>query len=195
MLREPQHWDAPGTAIFYRALTMLRFAISEAVPRRAIIMARTAPEKSNFFMRCNYEIEAPREVHGLAVRQEQSMKAAAQTRLGLRHAFAGLLGAVDQALDEIGRGDHADVALRRLWASLTEIKALRARDPGLRMAAQDLYEAAAALVSDRHTGAEFLDIRRWRLLKEADKRLKARLDNSAGSDLPKLVPTPPPCRS
>jgi hypothetical protein len=176
MLREPQHWDAPGTAIFYRALTMLRFAISEAVPRRAIIMARTAPEKSNFFMRCNYEIEAPREVHGLAVRQEQSMKAAAQTRLGLRHAFAGLLGAVDQALDEIGRGDHADVALRRLWASLTEIKALRARDPGLRMAAQDLYEAAAALVSDRHTGAEFLDIRRWRLLKEADKRLKARLD-------------------
>ena len=142
-------------------------------------MARIAPEKSNFFMRCNYEIGAPREAHGPAVRQEQSVKAATQTRLGLRHAFAGLLGVVDQTLDEIERGEHADIALPRLWASLTEIKALRARDPGIRMAAQDLYEAATALVMDRDVGAGAVDIRRWRLLKEANKRLKARLDNLA----------------
>jgi hypothetical protein len=139
-------------------------------------MARLAPEKSNFFMRCNYQIDAPR---GPAVTQEQLVKAA-QTRLGLRHALAGLLGMVDQAVDEIGRGDHAaDIALRRLWACLTEIKALRARDPGLRMAAQDLYEAAAALVMDRDAGAGAVDIRRWRLLMEANKRVKARLDNFA----------------
>jgi hypothetical protein len=158
---------------------MLSFALFEVTPnRRAIIMARIAPEKSNFFMRCNYQIEASREAHGPAVRQEQLVKAA-QTRLGLRHALAGLLGVADQAVDEIGRGDHADIALHRLSACLTEIKALQDRDPGIRMAAQDLYEAAAALVVDRDGGAGAVDIRRWRLLMEANKRLKARLDNLA----------------
>ena len=65
----------------------------------------------------------------------------------------GLVAVVDQDLDEIGRGDAADIALRCLWASLTEIKALRFRDPGIRMAAQDLYEVAAALAMDRDAGA------------------------------------------
>jgi hypothetical protein len=141
-----------------------------------MIMARIAPEKSNFFMRCNYEIEASREAHGPVVRQEQAVKAATQ-RLGLRHAFAGLLNVVDQALVEIERGDHADIALPRLWASLTEIKALRARDPGIQMAAQNLYKAAAALVKHRDAGAGAVDIRRWRLLKEAQLRLRRRLED------------------
>ena len=33
----------------------------------------------------------------------------------------------------------------RPWASLLELTRLRVRDPGIRMAAQDLYEAAAAV--------------------------------------------------
>ena len=136
-------------------------------------MSRIAPDKSNFFTRCNYEVEAPREAHGPAVRQEQSLKAATQTRLSLRHASVGLLAVVEKALDEIGRGADADIALRRLRASLTEIKALRFRDPGIRMAAQDLYEAAAALAMDRHAGAGAVDIRRWRLLKEANTRVES----------------------
>ena len=40
-------------------------------------MARLAPEKSNFFMRCNYQIDAPR---GPAVTQEQLVKAEGQIR-------------------------------------------------------------------------------------------------------------------
>ena len=66
-----------------------------------------------------------------------------------------------------------------MWASLLEIRALRARDPGIRMAAQDLYEAAAALVIDERAGPGVVDIRRWRLLKEADRRLRRRLDDRA----------------
>jgi hypothetical protein len=72
---------------------------------------------------------------------------------------------------------HGLLAL--LWASLLEINALRARDPGIRMAAQDLYEAAAALVLDKRAGALVADIRRWRLLKEAHLRLRRRLDDGA----------------
>jgi hypothetical protein len=47
------------------------------------------------------------------------------------------------------------------------------------MAAQDLYEAAAALVLDERAGLGVVDIRRWRLLKEADRRLRRRLEDGA----------------
>ena len=102
-------------------------------------MARIAPEKSNFFVRCNYDAGQPGE--GAAGRQEQSLKGAAKNLLAL----------VEQAIVRIEQGNRGEAALRELWASLVEIKALRARDPGIRMAAQDVYEAAAAVVMDNRT--------------------------------------------
>ena len=128
-------------------------------------MARIAPEKSNFFVRCNYDVGKPGE--GAEGRQDQAIKGAAKSLLAL----------VAQAIVRIEQGDRGEAALRELWASLVEIKALRARDPGIRMAAQDVYEAAAAVVVDTRTGAVVVDIRRWRLLREAHLRLRRRLED------------------
>jgi hypothetical protein len=128
-------------------------------------MAPIAPEKSNFFVRCNYDVGKPGE--GAEGRQDQAIKGAAKSLLAL----------VAQAIVRIEQGDRGEAALRELWASLVEIKALRARDPGIRMAAQDVYEAAAAVVVDTRTGAVVVDIRRWRLLREAHLRLRRRLED------------------
>ena len=128
-------------------------------------MAPIAPEKSNFFVRCNYDVGKPGE--GAEGRQDQAIKGAAKSLLAL----------VAQAIVRIEQGDRGKAALRELWASLVEIKALRARDPGIRMAAQDVYEAAAAVVVDTRTGAVVVDIRRWRLLREAHLRLRRRLED------------------
>jgi hypothetical protein len=147
---------------------------SFGVPNREdIAMARTAPEKSNFFVRCNYNVGAPGEAQKAAVGQEQSVKAATQKALALRYATDGLLALIESAIARVEQGDQAEAALRELWASLLEIKALRARDPGIRMAVQDVYEAAAALSTDTRV----VDIRRWRLLKEAQLRLRRRLED------------------
>ena len=154
---------------FHRGLTMPRFAPSGFPNHEAITMARIAPEKSNFFVRCNYDVGAQGESHRAIVRQEQALKGAAHDLLAL----------VEQAIGRIEQRDQAEAALRALWASLLEIRALRARDPGIRMAAQDLYEAAAALVLDERAGLGVVDIRRWRLLKEADRRLRRRLEDGA----------------
>jgi DNA-binding SARP family transcriptional activator len=128
-------------------------------------MARTAPEKSNFFMRCNYKMNAQRDSHIAAVSQEQSAGTVTQQSLTL----------VQRTIAVLEAGGEDEAALRRLWASLLEIKALRPRDPGVRTAAQDLYEAAIALVMDRRARGAVVDIRRRRLLKEADCRLRERL--------------------
>jgi hypothetical protein len=128
-------------------------------------MARIAPEKSNFFVRCNYDVGKPGE--GAEGSQDQAIKGAAKSLLAL----------VAQAIVRIEQGDRGEAALRELWASLVEIKALRARDPGIRMAAQDVCETAAAVVVDTRTGAVVVDIRRWRLLREAHLRLRRRLED------------------
>jgi hypothetical protein len=128
-------------------------------------MAPIAPEKSNFFVRCNYDVGKPGE--GAQGRQDQAIKGAAKSLLAL----------VAQAIVRIEQGDRGEAALRELWASLVEIKALRARDPGIRMAAQDVCETAAAVVVDTRTGAVVVDIRRWRLLREAHLRLRRRLED------------------
>jgi hypothetical protein len=128
-------------------------------------MTPIAPEKSNFFVRCNYDVGKPGE--SAQGRQDQAIKGAAKSLLAL----------VAQAIVRIEQGDRGEAALRELWASLVEIKALRARDPGIRMAAQDVYEAAAAAVVDTRTGAVVVDIRRWRLLREAHLRLRRRLED------------------
>jgi len=70
-----------------------------------------------------------------------------------------------------------------MWAALLEVKATVARDPGIRMAADDLYAAAAALVADKSGGPETVDIRCWRLLKEADARLHTRLGSAQPSEV------------
>jgi hypothetical protein len=128
-------------------------------------MAQTAPERSNFFVRSNYETGAWRESHEAPVRQQQCLEPAVRTSLAL----------VEQAIARIHQGHEADAALHELTAALGELRTLRARDPGVRMAAQDVYEAAAALVIDMRAGAVVADTRRWRLLKQADWRLRGRL--------------------
>jgi hypothetical protein len=135
--------------------------------REAIEMTPIAPEKSNFFARRNYDVGNGDETHRDTVGQERALKATAHGHLAL----------IEQAIAGVEQGDQAEAALRALCASLLEIRALRARDPGIRIAAQDLYEAAAALVLDRRAGAVVVDIRRWRLLKEADGRLRRRLED------------------
>jgi len=97
--------------------------------------------------------------------------------------------AMDELLDLIGhtviriRGqDGAGAALRELWAALLEIKAKVARDPGIRMAADDLYAAAAALVAATSAGTDGVGVRHDRLLKEADLRLRERLASARPSE-------------
>jgi DNA-binding SARP family transcriptional activator len=86
-----------------------------------------------------------------------------------------LLALTEQAIARIHQGLEVEAALHELAAALRELQALRTRDPGVRMAAQDVYEAAAALVIDKRAGAVVTDTRRWRLLKQADWRLRGRL--------------------
>jgi hypothetical protein len=132
-------------------------------------MAQTAPERSNFFVRSNYEIGARRESHEPPARQQQSLEPAARTLLALS----------EQAIARIHQGHEVEAALHELTAALRDLQALRTRDSGIRMAAQDLYEAAAALVTDKRAGAVVTDTRRWRLLKQADWRLRGRLASAA----------------
>jgi hypothetical protein len=54
---------------FYRGLTIPRFARFWIPNRKAITMVRIAPEKSNFFMRCNYDGGAPGQAHKAPGRQ------------------------------------------------------------------------------------------------------------------------------
>ena len=86
-----------------------------------------------------------------------------------------LFDLAEQAIRGIEEGVQAEAALRQLWASLVEFRHLRADDPGIRMAAQDLYEAAALITVHQRAGAAVIDIRLWRLLKQAEGRLRARL--------------------
>jgi hypothetical protein len=113
--------------------------------------------------------------------------AVSRPELAFRIAVGELLGNVAEAIARIERGDGADAALRELWAALLEVKAKVARDPGIRMAADDLYEAAAALVAARSVGPYRVDVRRWRRLKEAGLRLRTRLASAQPSDKAQLL--------
>ena len=106
-------------------------------------MARIAPERSNFFVRSNYEIGTRREsLTSLRSGNRNSLEPAARTLLAL----------TEQAIARIHQGLEVEAALHELAAALRELQALRTRDPGVRMAAQDVYEAAAALVIDKRAG-------------------------------------------
>jgi hypothetical protein len=113
--------------------------------------------------------------------------AVSRPELAFRIAVGELLGNVAEAIARIERGDGADAALRELWAALLEVKATVARDPGIGMAADDLYEAASALVAAKSGGPETVDVRGWRLLKEADARLRARLASARPNEKAKLL--------
>src|SRR4051794_10535082 len=114
-----------------------------------------------------------------------------------------LLSLIEQAIARIEQGEEADAALREMRASLLEIKAMVERDPGIRMAAEikamverdpgirmaadDLYEAAAALEAGKSAGPDLVDVRRWRLLKEAGFRLCARLASAQPSEKARIM--------
>ena len=66
------------------------------------------------------------------------------------------------------------MALRELWAFLLDLTSLVQR-PGLRMAADDLYNAVSVVITTKRTDSLVVDARRWRLLNEAVLRLRARL--------------------
>ena len=51
----------------------------------------------------------------------------------------GVFDLAEQAIRGIEEGVQAEAALRQLWASLAEFRHLHADEPGIRMAAQDLY--------------------------------------------------------
>ena len=98
-----------------------------------------------------------------------------------------LLGLIEQAVARIEQGEGAEAALCEMQASLLELKAMVERDPGIRMAADDLYEAAAALVAGKSAGPDLVDVRRWRLLKEAGFRLCARLASAQPSEKARMM--------
>ena len=106
-------------------------------------MARIARSDRTSLVRSNYEIGTRRESHQPPVRQQESLEPAARTLLAL----------TEQAIARIHQGLEVEAALHELAAALRELQALRTRDPGVRMAAQDVYEAAAALVIDKRAGA------------------------------------------
>ena len=82
------------------------------------------------------------------------------------------LGFLESAVARMERGDGADAALREIGTFLLDLLTLVERDPGLELAADDLYEAAAILAG----GPSIADARRWRLLKDAARRFRERLD-------------------
>jgi hypothetical protein len=155
---------------------MLRFSVPNRLARKGMFMARTAaPERTNpFLTRCNLQPSTP--LH------EVADPAVSKPELAFRIAADDLLGAVAEAIARIEHGDGADVPLRELWAALLQLKALVARDPGIRMAADDLYAAATALVSAKSSGSAVGDVRRWRLLREAEARLRDRLASAQPSE-------------
>ncbi len=160
---------------------MSRFSAPCQLELKAMTMARTAvPERSNLFLvRCNYEPPArTREPVEPAIgRPERSFEAATHELLGL----------IEQAIARIKQGEGAEAALRELWATLQGVEAIVARDPGIKMAVDDLYEAAAALVAAQSAGPDGVDVRRWRLLKGADARLRDRLASAQPSEKARLL--------
>jgi hypothetical protein len=91
------------------------------------------------------------------------------------------LGFVERAVARIAQGDGADAALREIGAFLLDLLTLVERDPGLELAADDLYDAAAMLAGESRDSA-IADARRWRLIKDAARRFRERLDAARPGD-------------
>jgi hypothetical protein len=134
-------------------------------------MARTAaPERSTFFLtRCNLEPST--------LLHEVAEPAVTKPELAFKIAIDDLLAQMEQAIARIKQGDKDNAALGELWAALSGVQAMVARDPGIRMAADDLYEAAFMIVQAQSAGWS-VGVRYWRLLKEADLRLHDRIGSA-----------------
>jgi hypothetical protein len=91
---------------------------------------------------------------------------------------------IECVLDAIQQGgEQVDLAdlLGLLGYQLLACMRLVERDPGLEMAAADLFAATTALVNDRHDGAP-PTVRTQRLLRDAHSRFKHRLSSSHPSE-------------
>lgn len=122
-----------------------------------------------------------------AARTEPDSPAAGARRPSFEAAKQDRLGFVQGAIAQIARGEGAQGALREMSAFLLELLTLVERDPGLELAAVDLYEAAAMLAADRRSRPDTLDPRLWRLLKDAARRFRARLDAACPSGEAQLL--------
>ncbi|WP_133239342.1 hypothetical protein [Microvirga sp. KLBC 81] len=83
------------------------------------------------------------------------------------------LSTIERVLSGIERGGGA-IHLRDLTALLVETISMLERDPGLEVAADDLYAAAERFVRDSHVGSQ-PPARKQRLLTEAHMRFHRRL--------------------
>lgn len=125
---------------------------------------------------------------GLAAGDAEAERAAASLRrTPFEAAKQDRLGFVQGAIAQIARGEGAPAALREMSAFLLDLLTLVERDPALELAADDLYEAAAMLAADRRAGPNALDPRRWRLLKDAARRFRLRLDAACPSGEAQLL--------
>jgi hypothetical protein len=166
--------------VFNGSLTLSRFFGPERLKPRAMLMTRTAaPERSNEFARSNFEPSAPKHeaVRATVSRPERSFGAANHELLNL----------IERAIARIQQGEGAQAALRDMSTTLLGLRAMIMHDPGIKMAADDLYDAAAALVAGQSGVPETVDVRRWRLLREADARLRTRLASAQPSEKAKLL--------
>jgi hypothetical protein len=156
-------------------LTIPRFSGASRTNVKEIVMVRTAaPERTTLFLtRCNLEPSTP--LH------EVAEPAVTKPELAFRIAVDNLLGLAEQAVTRIKQGEGAEAGLCDLWAALSEMQAVVARDPGIRMAAGDLYEAAVAMVEAQSAGSG-VGVRHWRLLGEAEMRLHDRMASARPRD-------------
>jgi hypothetical protein len=143
-------------------------------------MAQTAASDriNRSFLRCNF-VPTTRPPDG-------AKPAAKSPARSFETAKSELLDLINHAIGRIEQGAEAKAALRELWAVLLEIKAIVARDPGMRMAADDLLAAATMLATGESTDPGLVDVRRWRLLKDAETRLRTRLSSAEPSDEARL---------
>ena len=106
---------------------------------------------------------------------EGSAPAAIRAKRCFVEATRELLRGVEHPVARIEHHGEGEPALRALSAALLELETLVARDPGIKLAADDLFGAAVALVAGRRVGSGVVEIRRWRLLRDATVRLRARV--------------------
>ena len=126
-------------------------------------MARIAPERTNFFVRSNYQV-------GVESKPERSVAEKQSS------AARALFDRAEQAIRGIEEGVQAEAALRQLWASLpsssdscvrTTPISVWLRRTSMKRQPPWWCTWAAELVSS--------NLRLCRLLKQAEGRLRARL--------------------
>jgi hypothetical protein len=100
---------------------------------------------------------------------EFGQQSAAGEGLSFRSAKDEALGFVELAVRRVAEGEGGDAG------------------PGLELAAEDLHRAAAMIVGGH--GAEGIDVRRRRLLLDAARRFRARLDAACPSRGARLRPS------